>query len=69
MQDQSMEVNIHISPTYQTHFLYVINSIPTIVLIIIIIHMANKNINSPTNQLQFYFIPTFPANILTKTTN
>ena len=52
-----------------THFLYVINSIPTIVFINIIIHMANQNINLPTIQLQYYLIPTFPTNILTKTTN
>ena len=73
MQDQSMEFNIHVLLTYQ--LIYCMLSIlyqpllSSSYITNIIIHMANQNINSPTIQLQYYLIPTFPTNILTKTTN
>ena len=73
MQDRLMEFNIYILLTYQ--LMSCMLSIPYQQLFSsshitnIIIHMANQKINSPTNQLQYYLIPTFPTNIFTKTTN
>lgn len=73
MQDRSMEFHIYILLTYQ--LISCMLSIPYQPLFSsshitnIIIHMANQNINSPTIQLQYYLIPTFSTNILTKTTN